>query len=953
MNAPKHTMVGGCSHSLQCTDFASQFKILYCNARSLIPKIDALHAEVILENPDIICIVETWLSDEVNDTEIQIPGYSIIRKDRNRHGGGVCVYISHAVTSISHLPLHRQELECIFLRVTKDSTKLTVGCFYRPPSSSFCTLDMLADSIFLLNPTYLTDFVLIGDFNVNSEHGYCSKLKDFMATFCLTQVVDSPTRIASSGTKSRIDLCFVSNIQNLLSCVTKPPLSTSDHDSIIVTLECGHQVTEKQCSSRTSVWKYSNADVLKAECLIKNINWSSLLSDDIDTTWKNWKCAFLKVIEESVPKVEYSCHRTLPWITNRIIHSIKRRNKAFHKYKKTKQAYHWQQYKHMRNSVVKQIRTAKAQFFKTISERAKDPHMFWHIMNSLKLPSANHVPELHCRDESTLAKTDFEKAETLNNYFSECFNTLVPPLSCSNSQQEHFSFSEMSQIDISVEETQHMLSSLTPRKAPGIDNITADMLRLLSTLIAPSVTLLFNHILQLGQLPREWKTSVIVPIPKNKDKHLLSCYRPISLLPIISKVLERHIVNILKDHISEKCPISLNQWGFCAMKSTSMALASTVHGWVSSLQSGFDVCTVFFDLKKAFDSVPHQHLLEKLTKLELPPPLLQWLRDYLTSRFQQVNIASTASTLHPVLSGVPQGSILGPLLFIFYIDDINSVKLSEQASLTLYADDICYTHPVTAKDTFEGIQQDIDKIVSWSAKNKLTFNESKTVWMLLTKKRLHHFTSVDLHLNGKKIVRVNEVRYLGVLITADLTWSAHIESVVQKAKRRLGYVYRTFYKNCSTEVLLNLYKSLIRPMLEYCCLVWDPSSKILINTLEGTQKLAAKICSKDWNSPYACLLEKLGLPTLQSRRSYIKLCTVYKILSEESYFPSGFFTYRNSAVNTRSYNPLHLSTYNCTTTYFMTSFVPHSISLWNSLPSAVTSSPTLASFKYALCYVLF
>ena len=169
----------------------------------------------------------------------------------------------------------------------------------------------------------------------------------------------------------------------------------------------------------------------------------------------------------------------------------------------------------------------------------------------------------------------------------------------------------------------------------------------------------------------------------------------------------------------------------------------------------------------------------------------------------------------------------------------------------------------------------------------------------------------------------------------------------------LGYIYRTFYKNCSTEVLLNLYKSLIRPMLEYCCLVWDPSSKTLIELLESTQKLAAKICLGDWKSSYIHLLEKLSLPTLQSRQSYIKLCMVYKILNEESYFPPGFFTYRNSTVNIRSYNPLHLLPYNCTTMYFMTSFVPHSISLWNSLPSDITSSPTLASFKYALCYILF
>ena len=142
---------------------------------------------------------------------------------------------------------------------------------------------------------------------------------------------------------------------------------------------------------------------------------------------------------------------------------------------------------------------------------------------------------------------------------------------------------------------------------------------------------------------------------------------------------------------------------------------------------------------------------------------------------------------------------------IFYVDDINGVNVSENGSLTLYADNICYTHPVTAEDSFDEIQQDIDKIGSWATSSKLMFNESKTVWMLISKKQHQHFASVDLHLNRKRIDRVNEVHYLGVLITADLTWSAHIQIIVQKARRKLGYIYRTFYKNCSTEVLLNLY----------------------------------------------------------------------------------------------------------------------------------------------------
>ena len=385
---------------------------------------------------------------------------------------------------------------------------------------------------------------------------------------------------------------------------------------IIVTLKCEHQVPERRRPCKTTVWKYCDANLPRAKCLIQDINWSSLLSDDIDESWENWKCAFLNVIKQCVPKAEYRCRKSLPWINNRIISAITRRDKAFHKHKRTMQAQHWQKYKHLRNNVVKQIRRAKTRFFRSVSKAAKDPHKFWHIMNSLKLASTTYIPELCCEDRSVLATTEFEKAEALNNYFSERFNTIVPPLPHS-SLQEPFRVSEISQVDISVGETEHMLSSLTLRKAPEIDTITADMLHLTATLIGPAVTLLFNHILWLGRLSKEWKTSVVVPIPKNKKKNLLSSYHPISLLPIVSEVLERHIVNILKDHIAEKCPTSLNQWEFCAKRSTSTALALTVHGWISSLHSGVEVCTVFFDLRKAFDSVPHQFLMEKLVKLEL------------------------------------------------------------------------------------------------------------------------------------------------------------------------------------------------------------------------------------------------------------------------------------------------------------------------------------------------
>ena len=476
---------------------------------------------------------------------------------------------------------------------------------------------MLADSSFLLQPTLLKNFLLIGDFDVDIEHGFGPRLTDLMTTFGLTQVVKSPTRISTSGCKTTIDLCFISNPKNLQSCVTKPPISTSDHNSILVTMTCQQALSGQRPKNEMMVWRYCDADTFKIKYMIESIDWSSLLCNDVDVSWKNWKSAFLNVIKQCVPRKVCSCHRTLPWINNYTVNAIRRRDRMFVKYKNTRLDLHWLRYKKMRNKVVKLIRDSKHAFFSQVSENVRNPQKFWHVMKSLMSTSNNSLPDLSLADGSAVTKTDLEKAQALNEYFCKCFNKLVPPLAHSNStlKQNPYSISEICQVDITADEVQHLLSFLSPRKAHGVDGITPSMLRITAASIAPSIALLFNHIFKLGHLSQEWKTSIVVLVPKGKDKHLLSNYRPISLIPIISKVMEKHIASILRDAISLKCPISQNQWGFCPHKSTATALASTVHGWTSSLHDGNNVCTVFFDLKKAFDSVPHQLLLAKLLHL--------------------------------------------------------------------------------------------------------------------------------------------------------------------------------------------------------------------------------------------------------------------------------------------------------------------------------------------------
>jgi len=272
--------------------------------------------------------------------------------------------------------------------------------------------------------------------------------------------------------------------------------------------------------------------------------------------------------------------------------------------------------------------------------------------------------------------------------------------------------------------------------------------------------------------------------------------------------------------LQETCPPPTNQWGFLPERSTSGALLAATHDWLTELHKGNEVAAVFFDIKKSFDSVPHRLLLHKLQGHGIDAYLLRWISGYLTDRTQAVILNGTTSQSLPVLSGVSQGSILGPLLLIILMSDINSIPLGSK--LVLYADDILLYHTIRSKEDYMALQKDVDALNSWSNDNYLKFNPTKCKFMMLSKKRGNSVPQHTLFLMGEPIGKVSSFNYLGVTISDDLTWSKHIQTISSKARRIIGMLYRQFYRYTSTHALLHLYKTLIRPHLE-CSLGPVPS----------------------------------------------------------------------------------------------------------------------------------
>ena len=437
-----------------------------------------------------------------------------------------------------------------------------------------------------------------------------------------------------------------------------------------------------------------------------------------------------------------------------------------------------------------------------------------------------------------------EKSDMLNTFFSTCWNSSEPPL-CELATDDSTYFENVHNHSMSLddllctqEQVLHLLRNLDTGKANGPDNISARMLKETASSIVPSLTRLFNLSIAKGQLPRLWKTASVVPIPKSSNnKHSPSGYRPISLLPIVSKLLEKHIHSLIVDHLIEHAPISDVQWGFQQKKSTVTALLSVTRDWLTSLDQRKDVHCVFFDLKKAFDTVPHRRLMSKLKELHLHPILLTWVHNYLCGREQGVIVNGETSDPVHVISGVPQGSVLGPLLFLIYIDDITSIQLSEGTKLSLYADDMLLYKTISSEYDYMELQHDINRIHLWSETNKMQFNVSKCKCTLISRKKSSACPALSL--NNQTMEVVQSYRYLGVVISSDLSWSPHIQLICKKARKVLGLLYRNFAKYISDSgVILRLYKALVRPHLEYAAQVWSPYLVKDIQLLEKVQKFA-------------------------------------------------------------------------------------------------------------------
>ena len=348
------------------------------------PKTDTLNAECLLHNPHVVCITETWLDNCISDNEISVPNYKIIRLDRSRHGGGVAIYVDSMFT-YSILFTANPDFECVIASLCANNSKFYVCFVYRPPNSSISVLDNLFTTLCSLNVCSFSNFVMVGDFNIdfsNQNHPLFSKFHSIASSFLLYQVVKDYTHINLSGNHTTIDLAFVSSLELLISCTTVPPLSSSDHLGFKLCFYITLPRHLLNCVSKT-VWCYQEADFEKANNFLSQLQWDCLVNDQhgVDTSWMNWYNHFTHTMSECIPKKRIISDNRPPWISDDILKAIRRRNRLFAAYKKSGNKYKLVEYKYTRNAIVSAIRVSKVKFFQKL--HTADKKSFWKIVKRL------------------------------------------------------------------------------------------------------------------------------------------------------------------------------------------------------------------------------------------------------------------------------------------------------------------------------------------------------------------------------------------------------------------------------------------------------------------------------------------------------------------------------------------------------------------------------------------
>jgi hypothetical protein len=924
------------------TKKSQQLNILSANINGLRGKFDKLCSEIDTFKPSVFCIQETKICDKVIE-QFVIPGYHLFRADRNQNGGGVAIYV-HSSLNATRIELTNPEFfELIAVSIRVGSEKLAILSTYRPPNQSPNDyVNNLTSALSIINAS-CEKIALLGDCNLCHNHTESTELIASMAAFDCRQLITNITH-----KKRLIDIIYITNSINILSAEILPPVENY-HASTSVSFEIPiiHQpVVKREC------WVYAKGDWARFCNLLVSYNLVNIVGEgfDVESIWGTFKDIVLKCAGICIPRRILKVNSSLGWCNNTLRNLIRKKRVAYQLWKHSSSEIDRHRFVKLRKRCNKAIATAKRNFYFESFCSLSNIAQFWQkyraiitpksdsvcIVSSDGLPVtreqmanelANQFASVMIRDESQKEKVQKDQDENEIQNVQNGQKGQKDPTRESDNQKEiqNVQKGQKGQKDptresdnqkektagknekipelyekiknkediplnwlCDVDFVRSSVADMSNSKSPGIDKLTVPMYKNAIDVIAPFIAVFINMIIWVCEIPSEWKSAIIVAVPKITIPVVAADFRPISLLCNIEKVFELHLLELLKPFIVPK--ISDCQFGFLKGRATTDALMYLDYLLAQGLSLSPSVAAVFFDIKKAFDTVSHSLLLEILhEEYGVPSHLCRLLQNYLSGRVQNVRFGGFYSEFHDVISGVPQGSVLGPVLFIALINSLNRVVLSINCKFILFADDLVIVKPMLSTSSQAELQRDVTAINTHiSTTLRLAINSVKTKLMLFKRCSRSPCPELNLTVNNELIALVTEHKYLGITFDEQFSYKPHYTKTVCSVKRATGVMARRFRKCLPPSVLKYLFTVLMRSVLLYGIEAWYPPTKYGRSLIERCQKFATRCIMNnfDYNVEYSCLLSTSSLQPIYRVVFSKRIVLIHRYVSGTRHIPA-------------------------------------------------------------------
>ena len=938
-------------------------------------KLTNLIEEHINKKVPAVSICESWLKPHITNAQINIPGYQIIRQDRiNRARGGVLLYIHNSLPTSNTCTYDDDYCAAVLCEIK--SKNLIIASVYRPPDTkpdSFANmLKFLQTNINKLSKNSQPEILIMGDFNLpamswqtvdvperRTTNASESLLTQFNDENFLSQCIDQPTR-----QKNILDLLLTNNANMVLQTdVSETPLS--DHN--LIKVKTTYNIKTSTVNTKPQIPPHSfrslnlqKTDFSEMDAYLNNIDWDELKSLCTPEEFPELlRLTVLQVCELFAPSKSEQSNKPNQFVRDR---NILRRRKRKIKPQiqglvaKNPSSSKLQKLRAELYDIDEKIKTSmnnqrKSQEEKAIKAMKENPRFFYSYAKRFSKIKSSVGPLIN--KDGNLTDDPKSMADLLQEQYASVFSD--PNSSQKKSPTINCNVTEiLESITVTQEDIVKAIDEISETSACGEEDIPALILKKCKNALSYPILQIWRQSLNSGLVPQIYKSQIITPAHKKASKAVAENYRPISLTSHIIKIIERVIKKQIVEYLVNNNRITKNQHGFQKHRSCQTQLIPHVNTILLNFLMDIDTDMIYLDYAKAFDKVDHQLLLKKLYAYGIRGKLLMWINSYLSNRSQVVVINGVQSKPAKVVSGVPQGTVLGPVLFLLYLNDLEcSIKHSLVSS---FADDTRLKKSISeAKDT-NLLQEDLNCAIKWSEEANMLLHQKK--FELLTHstdtskllKELPFYNELSEYKtkDGSLISPSNAVRDLGITLTPDLSWSHHISNIVDDARKMAAWTLSVFISR-SADIMIPLFKTAVRSKLEYCCPVWNPTKLEDIKNLEAIQRSYTAKITEVQHLSYYDRLKSLKLMSLQRRRERYVLIQFYKILHELAPNDIDLVFYPTTRRGVCCKIPPLIK--RSKTKYqrqFDDSFHVYGARLWNVIPNSVKEKNSVESFKIAL-----